>query len=69
MLDDLENLYITKFPEAGPVIDQVFILRDEKKSKIYKPLMERQKGSSLEQRLNTMVNKKRKICEVNDDKI
>lgn len=69
MLDDLENLYETKFPEAGSVLDQVFILRDEKKSKIYKPLMERQKGSSLEQRLNTIGNKKRKICEVNEDKI
>lgn len=61
MLDDLEHLHKTKFPEAGQVLDQSFILRDEKKSKAYKPLMQRQKGTSLEERLNTIGNKKRKI--------
>lgn len=64
MLDDLENLYRTKFPDASPVLDQTFVLRDEKRSKTYKPLMERQKGTSLEERLSVIENKKRKICEV-----
>ncbi|XP_063696609.1 tRNA pseudouridine(38/39) synthase [Culicoides brevitarsis] len=67
MLNDLTRLYHTKFPEAKEIKDQIFVLRDEKRAKTYKPLMERQKGASLEQRLETVNKKpdrKRKICDV-----
>lgn len=66
MLDDLEPLYKDKFPGAEPVTDQTFVLRDEKKSKTYRPLMQRQKATSLEERLSNIASKKRKIGEVNE---
>uniref|UniRef100_A0A336K3G1 CSON015595 protein n=1 Tax=Culicoides sonorensis TaxID=179676 RepID=A0A336K3G1_CULSO len=64
MLNDLEELYKTKFPNSRVVEDQIFVLRDEKKSKSYKPLMQRQKASSLEERLTSMESKKRKLSEM-----
>lgn len=61
MLDDLGLIFNRQFPDQPVVISHADILHDEPKPKIYRTLMSRQKCQSLEQRVNVIEAKRRKL--------
>lgn len=61
MLHDLELIYDARFSKEEILSAQIEVLKDEKRGKVHKPLLDRQKCQSLEERMVHFETKKRKI--------